>query len=174
MLIAEACVPVGDVKKMSDEYKMSEPLTNHRTIHSKMTDTNEKKWREEFEALQFKYKNNLERSWNGYADGEIHSRWIMYEAARKKAQEEIDFKDSQLKTREAVLNKEIERLHKKVTSLHGGYDEAVIIFNGECEKRDKLLEQSYLTMKYFACVSDEIIERKHAEQWLKDYEELKR
>ncbi len=55
-----------------------------------MTTNQESQWREEFEGLQFKYKNNLDRSYNGYVDSEIHSRWIMYEAARKKSQEEID------------------------------------------------------------------------------------
>lgn len=55
-----------------------------------MTPEQEKQWREEFEGLQFKYKNNLDRTYNGYVDSDIHRRWIMYEAARKKAQEEID------------------------------------------------------------------------------------
>ena len=47
-------------------------------------------------------------------------------------------------------------------------------YEKEIDKRDKLLGQSYVTMKYFACVSDEIIERKDAEQWLKDFQELKK
>jgi hypothetical protein len=58
-----------------------------------MSKEQENKWREEFEELQFKYKNNLDRSHTGYIDGDIHSRWVMYKEGRKKAQEELKDKD---------------------------------------------------------------------------------
>ena len=61
-------------------------------------------WREEFEKLQFKYKNNLDRSYNGYVDGDIHSQWIMYEAARKKAQEEISQLKEELKRERSAVD----------------------------------------------------------------------
>jgi hypothetical protein len=130
---------------------------------------NEQKWKEESKEIWKIYRNG-----DGHSFGHLEALEMGYLAARKKAQEEIDFKDSQLKTREAVLNKEIERLHKKVTSLHGGYDEAVIIFNGECEKRDKLLEQAMSYVRKYQRVAITVEDISGSYSLLEDYEELKK
>lgn len=160
-----------------------------------MTDTNEQKWQKEAEvSIDPSYAEspwNIKSFSDSYVKGYLAARKKAhseredafkaftlvladrYEKEIEKLKEEIDFKDSQLKTREAVLNKEIERLHKKVTSLHGSYDEAVIIFNGECEKRDKILGKYFKIIKkyrsYLSEDDDEIIHEAN-----KEYKELKR
>ncbi len=168
---------------------------------TKNTDT-EKKWREEFEALQFKYKNNLERSWNGYVDGEIHSRWIMYEAARKKAHSENEdaFKAFTLDLADRY-EKEIQKLKEEIEILKfervpvelfneseekkkyfeekhhefaNSCNEWKIKYDEEIEKRDKLLERAEVLICLPEKIKQTTDNRILLHQWLKDHKEMKK
>lgn len=120
-----------------------------------MNDELEKKWREEILEIS---KNQM------IADGCVNTNKLPEEYILKRLSGFDGYiiakKSSQIETE--ILKVIIETSGRSVEH-----------WMNESEKRDRLLEQAKVPVKYFACVSDEIIERKDADQWLKDHEALK-
>lgn len=146
----------------------------------------EKRWREEFLSIDWKEHN---RKWNSVCGETI------YLAALLKAQEEIDRATTSLGYYKGLFNDsrgEIQRLQESIGKLKIGSLKMSKILQKlqsdidlgehldefwlkdlfpeaqEIEKRDKLLERVKNNPNKF------FWEREIAEQWLKDYEELKK
>lgn len=95
----------------------------------------------------------------------------IYLAARKKAQEEIDklcLEFPQRALRFEQLENEIDLLHKQIEELY----KIINIQRDKIQKRDKLLEQAkpWIESIQYAVAKD----TPKQQEWLKDYEELKK